>query len=601
MILDCLVILLYFVVVISIGLYKGRGDRSMEGFAVGDRSIPWWAVLASILAAEISAATFLGAPGEGYHLRNYTYAQLAIGTILARIIIAFLFIKPYYDYRVVSIYEFLKVRFGDASRNAASAVFLVTRALASGTRLYVAGVILVLAYEMYTETNFPKERAAIADAMVQVDDPARQSELQLITSNNLATVDPVSLKASMKAKMQRDLTTLNWKEVSLYVIALSGLTIVTAIYTALGGIKAVVWTDVIQATIMFGALGFAIWLLLHQIPGGWEGAKAKLTGAHDLQFYDDGLSSGRTLWGNIQSVLESEYTIWAAILGSTFLTMATHGTDQDMVQRMLTAKDHVRSKLALILSGLADLPIVFCFLFVGILLWVFYSGQDPLHAIPSPRVFAYYILHEMPTGLRGLLVAGIFATAMGSLSTALNALATSFTTDWYVPYIRPGATDRQIVSAARTSTVVFSVLLVAIGSITAYAVIVLKSGIIPIVLGIFGYTYGSLLGIFLVGMMTRTRGSNRGNLIAMIAGFLVVAVLSGLHTDLAILTGLRAPLGPGKHPWPLWLPVIEFPWRILFGTIVTGTVALCFRTPEHQLGVVKAHLAQNQSVPLAKN
>src|SRR3954465_77022 len=161
--LDLIVILAYFVIVISIGLYKGRGDKSMEGFAVGDRNIPWWAVLASILAAEISAATFLGAPGEGYALRNFTYGQLAIGTILARIVIAFLFIKPYYDYRVVSIYEFLKIRFGDASRNAASAVFLVTRALASGTRLYVAGVVLVLAWEMYAGMNFPASRAALQE------------------------------------------------------------------------------------------------------------------------------------------------------------------------------------------------------------------------------------------------------------------------------------------------------------------------------------------------------------------------------------------------------------------------------------------------------
>src|SRR5205085_10381034 len=115
--------------------------------------------------------------------------------------------------------------------------------------------------------------------------------------------------------------------------------------------------------------------------------------------------------------------------------------------------------------------------------------------------------------------AGIFATAMGSLSTALNALATSFTEDWYQPYIRPGANQRQVVRAARISTVVFSVLLVIIGSLTAYAVIVLHSRIIPIVLGIFGYTYGSLLGVFLVGMLTKTRGNNRGNLIAMICGF----------------------------------------------------------------------------------
>src|SRR3954468_26817 len=163
LLIDGLVILTYFVAVISIGLYKGRGDTSMEGFATGNRSIPWWAVLASILAAEISAATFLGAPGEGYALRNFTYAQLAIGTILARVIIAFLFIKPYYDYRVVSIYEFLLVRFGSLTKNAASAVFLVTRALASGTRLYVAGVVLVLAYELFSGTHFGSAREALQE------------------------------------------------------------------------------------------------------------------------------------------------------------------------------------------------------------------------------------------------------------------------------------------------------------------------------------------------------------------------------------------------------------------------------------------------------
>src|ERR1700738_1741844 len=114
--LDSLVILAYFAGIISIGLYKGRGDKTMEGFAVGDRNIPWWSVLASLMPAEISAATFLGAPGEGYEYRNFTYAQLAIGTIIARILVSIIFIKPYYDYRVVSIYEFLLIRFGERTR-----------------------------------------------------------------------------------------------------------------------------------------------------------------------------------------------------------------------------------------------------------------------------------------------------------------------------------------------------------------------------------------------------------------------------------------------------------------------------------------------------
>src|SRR5437667_10794232 len=135
----------------------------------------------------------------------------------------------------------------------------------------------------------------------------------------------------------------------------------------------------------------------------------------------------------------------------------------------------------------------------------------------------------MPVGLRGLLLAGIFATAMGSLSTALNALATSFTRDWYETYVNRNATGEQSLRAVRWATVWFSVLMIVVASTTSYLVIVHpKVLIIPIVLSIFGYTYGSLLGVFFAGMLTRTRGNDRGNIIAMIVGFAVVAILSGL-------------------------------------------------------------------------
>src|SRR5882762_7530442 len=151
--IDGLVILAYFVVVISIGLYKGRGEQTMEGFAVGDRNIPWWAVLASIMAAEVSAGTFLGTPGEGYGLRNFTYGQLAIGTVLARIIVAYLFIGRFYELRVVSIYEFLDVRFGHTTKIASSLVFLITRALASGSRMFVPAILLVVGWELIRDVH----------------------------------------------------------------------------------------------------------------------------------------------------------------------------------------------------------------------------------------------------------------------------------------------------------------------------------------------------------------------------------------------------------------------------------------------------------------
>src|SRR5262245_62044304 len=538
LLVDGLVVFLYFAVIIAIGLYKGRGSKDLESFAVGNRNIPWWAVLASILAAEISAATFLGAPGEGYEKRNFTYAQLALGTILARVVIAYIFIKPYYDFRVVSIYEYLLLRFGARTKNTASAVFLITRALASGTRLYVAAIVFVMGYEMVSGE----------------------------TLNIL-------------------------QQVWIYIIALSAITALTALYTALGGIKAVVWTDVIQACIMFGSLGFAIWSLLRAIPGGWQGATVALNQPHDWQFFSSGVEASRTFGENVRSILESEYTIWAALIGSTFTTLATHGTDQDMDQRMLTAKDHHRSRLSFILSGLADLPLVMAFLFVGMLLWAFY--QEPGKDAP----FAYYIVHELPPGVRGVLIAGIFATAMGSLSTALNALATSFTEDWYRPYIRKNASQTEIVRAARVSTMFFSILLILIGSATAYAKIVLNARIIPIVLGIFGYTYGSLLGVFLVGLLTKRRGNEAGNLFAMICGFLVVAVLSGLHND--IWTLLHPNTAGSGHPalWaPAWLPRIEFPWRIAFGAVVTFAVAVCFETPQPKVRSTEEYLAQSTRI-----
>ena len=516
---DSFILLGYFAAIIGIGLAAARRQSSFTDYALGGRKMPWWAVLASILAAEISAATFLGAPGEGYALRNFTYAQLAIGTILARVLVSWIFIKPYYAYNVVSIYEFLEKRFGPQSRQAASAVFLVTRALASGTRLYVAAIVLVLGWEMIS-----------------------------------------GAKASPEA------------ELAIYIVALLVLVLLTAVYTVAGGIKAVVWTDVIQAVVMFSGLGFVLWHLFQSIHGGLPAIHEKLNQPSDLTFWNFGPMVSGDLGATIKGILESDYTIWTAFLAATFVTMATHGTDQDMVQRMLTAKNPARSRLALVGSGLADIPIVLAFLGIGILLYLHYQqAPDPNLPSRNAHIFAYYILHELPPGFRGLLIAGIFATAMGSLSTALNALATSWVRDWYEPFFASRYPNPNSLRAARWATVTFSIILVGIGTMTAWVVIRNPtSRILPIVLGIFGYTYGSLLGVFLLGALTKTRGSDKGNLIAMAAGFIAVAILSGLPSDLLKLCGLP-PL-----PRPDWLPLIAFPWRITFGTLVTFLVGLLF-------------------------
>jgi SSS family solute:Na+ symporter len=563
---DAFAIFAYFALVIGVGLSSARhrGDNMRE-FSVGSRQLPWWAVLASIVAAELSAATFLGTPGEGYHLRNFTYAQLAIGTVIARIIVAYLFIRPFYDNNVVSIYEFLQIRFGVATRNAASGVFLVTRLLASGTRLYVAAVVVVLGYEMI---------------------------------NGVAAT--------------------NAQSVWIYGGAVLLVTILTTLYTAAGGIRAVVWTDVIQATVMGGSVIYALVSLWFGV-GGWAGAQHILTQPDDLKIFDTGstlasttpsgvlnVQNGHPVLGMISGILGNEYTIWAALFGSVFTTMATHGTDQDMVQRMLTAKDYHKSRLALVLSGIVDIPVAMAFLFIGVLLAVFYQQHhDPNLPTKNPEVFAYYILHSLPPGARGLLIAGVLATAMGSLSTALNALATSFTQDFWVPIWGRGANEHRIVRAVRWSTVVFALLLAAIGTLTAAVVVYSPHArIIPVVLGIFGYTYGSLLGIFLLGLTTKNRGTEFGNLIAMAAGFISVSIWSGLPWDLfnsvrgqsydightvifLSQAGLLHFEGGYVRP-PVWLVQIEFPWRVMFGTLTTYSVAWCFRRNREAIEAVPA-------------
>src|SRR5580765_3147591 len=215
--IDTGVLLLYFVIIISIGLRMGRKEDNLEDFALGGRRIPWWAVLASLIAAETSAGTFFGAPGEGFTHRDYTYLQLAFGTIIGRILVSYIFIKPYYDYKVFSIYEYLTARFGVGSKNAASAVFMFTRVLASGARLYVAAIALVLAYEMIRGSR-----------------PGQTETL------------------------------------FIYIGATVVIVLLTAIYTTIGGIKAVVWTDFIQASIMMGSALVALGLLYSAIPGGWN-------------------------------------------------------------------------------------------------------------------------------------------------------------------------------------------------------------------------------------------------------------------------------------------------------------------------------------------
>lgn len=511
--IDALVILGYFAIIIGIGLSQRSKSGSVEGFTLGDRQIAWWAVLASILAAEISAATFLGAPESGYSRQNWSYAQFAIGTVMARIIVSFLFIPIFYRHGVISLYEFLETRFGPVTRKFASFLFMFTRVLAMGTRLYVSAIILVLAVAMW-------QGGAV------------------------------------------DANTKFW----LYAGAVVVVTLMTALYTSVGGIRAVIWTDFIQVGVLVASLGFTIPYLLMKIPGGWGAVTDVIKSP---VFFDFAKPAEAGTWAWVKNVFTNEYTIWAAIIGSTFVTMSTHGIDQDTVQRMLTAKNRRQSAFATILSGIVDLPIVSAFILIGVLLKAYYAAHPAVNLPAESReVFPFFIMNEMPAGMRGLVTAGILATAMGSLSTALNALATSLSRDFILPRLPADAPESKQIAVLRWSTVFFALLIIGVGIWTAWFMAHNpKVEILPLVLGILGFTFGSLLGVFLLAVLTKSRGCDAGNIIAMISGIVAVLFLSNV-------LGIQTKVGIQETF------VLSFPWRITLGTFVTIGVAICFRTPE---------------------
>ena len=543
LLIDGLIILVYFFGIMAIGLYMGRRDENLKDFALGGRRIPWWAVMASIIAAETSAATFLGAPGEGYDKRSLAYVQLVFGLIIGRYIVGYVFLKPYYTYKVYTVYDYLGVRFGEWSKGYVSMLFLIMRTLASGTRLFIPSLVMVLAWRMFTSGG--------------------------------------SVDFSQQA------VTSVWP----YVVAVIVLTIFTCLYTAIGGIKAVIWTDVIQACLMFGSALVAVGYLLYQIGGFDAVARAVpqmttlegyfITGFEPHRIADWQAKNSVTAmgwWEYVKLILASDYTVFSALIGTVLANMAAFGTDQDMVQRMLTAETHQKARRSLITAAFMDLPIAAVFTFIGILLYVYYQQDPTFKPAANADVFGSYILNVMPVGVRGLVLAGVFATAMGSFSAALNALATSATNDWYLKYVS-GRTEQHYVNAARFFTVFFAVMMILVAGGFAYAKVNIPDlRIIPVVLGIAGFILGPMLGVFLLGMLTRNRGTDPGNILAVTIGLIATITMGG-----------------NGNFWNIeWLPKVSFTWFAMIGALVVFAVGVLFRTPEYVLSSARRKAEESE-------
>jgi len=306
-------------------------------------------------------------------------------------------------------------------------------------------------------------------------------------------------------------------------------------------------------------------------------------------------------WDYLRLILASDYTLFSALIGTTLGNMAAFGTDQDMVQRLLTAETHQKARRSLVSAAFLDLPIASAFIFIGILLFVYYQKDPTYRPAATADIFGAYILNVMPVGTRGLVLTGIFATAMGSFSAALNALATSATNDWYLRWVR-GRRAAHYVRAARGFTILFAVLMIAIAGAFAYAKVTKPDlRIIPVVLGIAGFILGPMLGVFLLGMCTRRRGSDAGNRLAIAAGLLATVVVGQLH--LTILNTLAPAFGFHRiFQQPAWIPEVSFTWWAMIGALVVFAVGVLFRTPAEVQASAALHAAAAQTaeeVPLA--
>ena len=483
-------------------------QKSLRGYFLANKTIPWWAISLSIVSAETSTLTIIGTPGLAF-AGDFGFLQIVIGYMLGRVVVALLFLPKYFQGEMLTAYQLIDRRFGHTLHKVTAGLFLLTRAAAEGVRVFAVSIVVGIA---------------------------------------IGTGD---------------------------VLSIAIISALTLLYTFEGGMAAVIWTDVVQMAIYVGGTLVAIWSLGAHVPGGW-------TTIHTI-----GAAAGKFHMLNFAMNLTTTYTFWAGVLGGTFLTMASHGTDQLMVQRMLAAKNLTESRLALLSSGVVIFIQFALFLLIGAGLFVFY-GMHPaaltaLHGANTNRIFPAFIVQQMPVGVAGLLVAAILAAAMSNLSAALNSLSSTTVVDFYMGW-RPRANERERMVVSRASTVLWAVVLFAVA---VYAVREGGTGnVVEIGLSIASVAYGCLLGVFLLGTLTKfaTQG---GAIVGMITGFALNVAL-WLQPTAVRVAGVTVP----KVAWT---------WYVLIGALVTFAVgflaSVIFRSRAHKLATTAA-LLLTLSLPL---
>jgi SSS family transporter len=465
---DLAVIAVYFIAMIAVGIAVTRHQRTAGDYFLGSRDLPAWTVLLSIVATETSALTVISVPGIGAR-GDLTFMQLPLGYLLGRIVVARWLLPGYFTGRQETAYARLERRFGTGTRRLLSGIFLVTRFLGDGVRVY-AGAI----------------------------------PLSLVTGWTVPTA----------------------------ILAIGGITLV---YTLLGGLKAVVWTDVIQL-VVYVAGGIAVVVVAAGMAGGVGPAFTAAAAAGKLRLIDPRIDFTRT------------YTLLGGLLGGALLSMASHGTDHLIVQRLLATRSEADARRALIGSGIVVIGQFLLFLLAGIMIWA--AGQAAPELKPD-AIFPSFVTRSLPTGLAGLVIAGILAAAMSTHSSAINALASALTHDFYVGLT--GRTDPEhLLRVGRVISFVWGVLL----TLAAWAFVRSSSGsntpAVVLALSIASVTYGALLGTYVLAGL-----ANVGSRDVRVATVVTVAVMLVVvfAKELAALPGAAALAPVGRLAWPWYVPL----------------------------------------------
>ena len=465
---DLGVIVLYLVGITWFGTQFRESQKTLKDYFLGGRTVPWWAIALSIVSAETSTLTVIGTPALSFQ-GNLGFLQVVFGYLLARIVIASLFLPAYFRGEMFTAYELMRRRFGNRIRRLTAGTFLVLRALAEGVRVFAISIVISII---------------------------------------LGTGEMTSI---------------------VVIVCL------TLVYTYEGGLTAVIWTDVVQMVLYVIGAVLSFYIVLHEIPGGWAHV-VSVAGPAKFQVFDFRLAPPAIFFTRT-------YSFWAGLIGGCSLTTASHGTEQLMVQRLLAAPTERQSRTALFASWVVIFIQFTLFLVIGICLFVLYSDNHwKLPDVPD-KIYPLFIWQHLPVGISGLVIAAILAAAMSNLSAALNSLASTTVMDFLKPLSRAVLSDAQWLRRARYATVLWGAILFGVALIARHWGSVLQAG-----LSIASIIYGSLLGVFLLGLLTKRVGE--------------LAAMCAMASGLVLMLYIR------------FFTPIAWTWYVLIGTSATFALGL---------------------------